>query len=154
MEGIWSWLSLQKLSDQLLKGQADGRHSALDGKQIQRKSVPSGVYMPMYHIVSVDPFNSVLGQARNAWWVVCFCQFLWVVRRLNVWLLNCIVGIMLGKENYIRSTHILTLNSKQRKITKATIGNLNMRGQMGKDSFIRLRLDCTGCHSCWYDKYP
>ena len=51
------------------------------------------------------------------------------------------VGIMLGKENKMRSTHILTLNSKHRKDTKATIGNLNMRGQMGKDSFNRLRLD-------------
>ena len=72
-------LSLQKLGDQLLEGQAYGSHSALDGKQIQRKSVPSGVYMPMYHIVSADHFNVVLGQARNGW-VVCFCQFLWVVR--------------------------------------------------------------------------
>ena len=152
MEGIWSGLSLQKLGDQLLEGQAYGRHSALGGKQIQRKSVPSGVYMPMYHIVSVDQFNGVLGQARNGWWVVCFCQFLWVVRWLNVWLLNCIVGIMLGKENYIKSTHILTLNSKHGMITKATIGNLNMRGQMGKDSHNRLKLDCTGCHSCCYEE--
>ena len=56
--------------------------------------------------------NGILGQARNAWWVVCFCQFLWVDRWLNVWLLNCIVGIMLGKENYIRSTDILTWKSK------------------------------------------
>ena len=152
MEGIWSELSLQKLGDQLLEGQAYGRNSASGGKQIQRKSVPSGVYMPMYHIVSVDQFNSVLGQARNAWWVVCFCQFLWVVRWLNVWLLNCIVGIMLGKENYIKSTHILTLNSKHGMITKATIGNLNMRGQMGKDSHNRLKLDCTGCHSCCYEE--
>ena len=46
---------------------------------------------------------------------------------------------MLGKENYIKSTHILTLNSKHGMITKATIGNLNMRGQLGKDSFNRLR---------------
>ena len=45
-------LSLQKLGDQLLEGQAYGSHSALDGKQIQRKSVLSGVYMSMYHIVS------------------------------------------------------------------------------------------------------
>ena len=37
MEGIWSGLSLQNLGDQLLEGQAYGRHSALDGKQIQRK---------------------------------------------------------------------------------------------------------------------
>ena len=57
-------LSLQKLGDQLLEGQAYGSHSALDGKQIQRKSVPSGVYMPMYHIVSADHFNVVLGQAK------------------------------------------------------------------------------------------
>ena len=68
--------------------------------------------MPMYHIFSVDQFNVVLGQAWNVGWVVCFCQFLWVVRRLNVWLLNCIVGIMLGKENYITSTDILTWKSK------------------------------------------
>ena len=54
MEGIWSGLSLQKLADQLLEAQAYGRYSALDGKQIQRKSVPSGVYMPMYPIVSAD----------------------------------------------------------------------------------------------------
>ena len=33
MEGIWSGLSLQNLDDQLLEGQAYGRHSALDGKQ-------------------------------------------------------------------------------------------------------------------------
>ena len=52
MEGIWSGLSLQKLGDYLLEGQAYGRHSALDGKQIRRKSVSSGVYMTMYHIVS------------------------------------------------------------------------------------------------------
>ena len=152
MEGIWSGLSLQNLGDHLLEGQAYGRHSALGGKQIQRKCVSSGVYMPMYHIVSVDQFNGVLGQARNAWLVVWFCQFLCVVRWLNVWLLNCMVEIMLGKENSIRSTHILTLNSKHRMITKATIGNLNMRGQMGKDSLNRLRLDCTGCHSCCYEK--
>ena len=54
----------------------------------------------------------------------------------------------------MRSTHISTLNSKHRKVTKATIGNLNMRGQMGTVSFNRLRLDCTGCHSCCYDKKP
>ena len=59
---------------------------------------------------------------------------------------------MLGKENYIKSTHILTLNSKHGMITKATIGNLNMKGQMGKDSFNRLRLDFTGGHFCYYDK--
>ena len=64
MEGIWSRLSLQKLGDQLLEGQAYGRHSALDGKQIQRKNVPSVVYMPMYHIVSADHFSVVLGQAK------------------------------------------------------------------------------------------
>ena len=66
MEGIWSRLSLQKLGDQLLEGQAYGRHSALDGKQIQRKNVPSEVYMPMYHIVSADQLNGVWGQARTA----------------------------------------------------------------------------------------
>ena len=108
VEGIWSGLSLQKLGDQLLEGQAYDWHSALDGKQIQRKSVPSGVYMAMYHIVSADHFNDVFGKATNAWWVVCFCQFLWVVRWLNVWLLNCqveclelclMVGIMLWKAN-------------------------------------------------------
>ena len=66
VEGIWSGLSLQKLGDQLLEGQAYDRHSALDEKQIQRKRVPSGVYMPMYYIVSADHFNGVLGQARNA----------------------------------------------------------------------------------------
>ena len=66
MEGIWSELSLQKLGDQLLEGQAYGRHSASGEKQIQRKSVPSGVYMAMYHIVSVDQFNGVFEQASNA----------------------------------------------------------------------------------------
>ena len=152
MEGIWSGLSLQKLDDQLLEVQAYGRHSALGEKQIQWKSVPSAVHMPMYRIVSADHFNGVLGQARNAWWMVGFCQFLWVVRWLNIWLLNSMVGIMLGKENWMRSRHTLTLNSKHRKVTKATIGNLNMRGQMGTVSFNRLRLDCTGCHSCCYDK--
>ena len=95
----------------------------------------------MYYIVSADHFNGVLGQARNAWWMVGFCQFLWVVRWLNIWLLNSMVGIMVGKENWMRSRHTLTLNSKHRKVTKATIGNLNMKGQMGKDSFNRLRLD-------------
>ena len=64
VEGIWSGLSLQKLGDQLLEGQAYGRRYALDGKQIQRKSVPSGVYMPMYHIVSADHFNGILGQTK------------------------------------------------------------------------------------------
>ena len=54
----------------------------------------------------------------------------------------------------MRSTHISTLNSKHRKVTKATVGNLTMRGQMGKDSPNRLRLDCTGCHSCCSDKKP
>ena len=152
MEGIWSGLSLQNLGDQLLQGQAYGRHSALDGKQIQRKRAPFGVYMPMYYIVSADHFNGVLGQARNAWWVVCFCRFLWVARWLNVWLLNCMVGIRLGKENSIRSTYISTLNSKERKITMATTGKLNMRGQMGQDSLNRLSLDCKGSHSCCYDK--
>ena len=29
-----------------------------------------------------------------------------------------------------------------------------MRGQTGTVSFNRLRLDCTGCHSCCYDKKP
>ena len=66
VEGIWNGLSLQKLGDQLLDDQAYGRHSTLDGKQIQRKHVPSGVYMPIYYIVSADHFNGVLGQARNA----------------------------------------------------------------------------------------
>ena len=51
------WAESEKLGDQLLEGQAYGRHSALGGKQIQRKSVPSGVYMPMYHIVSGDHFS-------------------------------------------------------------------------------------------------
>ena len=66
VEGIWSGISLQKPGDQLLEGLPRDRHSALGGKQIQRKSVPSGVYMPMYHIVSVDQFNDILGQERNA----------------------------------------------------------------------------------------
>ena len=52
----------------------------------------------------------------------------------------------------MKSTHISSLNNKHRKVIKATIGNLNMRGQMGKDSFNRLRLNCTVCHSCCYDK--
>ena len=34
VEGIWSGLSLQKLCEQLLEGQAYAWHSALDGKQI------------------------------------------------------------------------------------------------------------------------
>ena len=59
---------------------------------------------------------------------------------------------MLGKENEINSTHVWLLNSKHSKVSKATVGNLNMRGQTGKVSFNRLRLDCTGCHSCCYDK--
>ena len=66
MEGIWSGLSLQNLGDQLLDGQDYGRHSTLDGKQIQRKRAPFGVYMPMYYIVSSVHFNGVLWQARNA----------------------------------------------------------------------------------------
>ena len=64
MEGIWSGLSLQNLGDQLLEGQAYGRHSALDGKQIQRKRAPFGVYMPMYYIVSADHFNG-LGASKK-----------------------------------------------------------------------------------------
>ena len=66
MKRIGGGLSLQKLGDQLLEGETFGRHSALDGKQIQRKSVPSGVYMAMYHIVSADHFNGVFGKATNA----------------------------------------------------------------------------------------
>ena len=60
------WAESKKLGDHLLEGQAYGRHSALGGKQIQRKRVPSGVYMPMYYIVSSVHFNGVLWQARNA----------------------------------------------------------------------------------------
>ena len=52
---------------------------------------------------------------------------------------------MLGKENYIKSTHVGLLNSKHSKVSKATAGNLNMKGQMGTVSFNRLSLDCTGC---------
>ena len=37
VEGIWSGLCLQKPGDQLLEGQSYGRHSALGGKQIQKK---------------------------------------------------------------------------------------------------------------------
>ena len=55
------------------------------------------------------------------------------------------VQIMLGKENKMRPTHISPLNSKHSKVSKATAGNLNMKGQMGKVSFSRLSLDCTGC---------
>ena len=154
MEGIWSGLSLQKLCDQLLECQAYDWHSALDGKQIQRKSVPSGVYMQMYHTVSADHFNDVLGQARNAWWVIFFCQFLWIVGWLNVWLLHCIAEIMLGEEKLDEVQLILSLDNKHRKVTNANIGNLNMKGQMGKDSFNRLRLDFTGGHFCYYDKSP
>ena len=29
-----------------------------------------------------------------------------------------------------------------------------MRGQIGTVSFNKLRLDCTGCHSCCYEKKP
>lgn len=66
MEKTWSGLSLQKSGDQLLDDQAHGRHSALGGKQIQRKSLPSGVYMPMYEVVVADHLNGILRQARNA----------------------------------------------------------------------------------------
>ena len=66
MEEIWSGLSLQKLGDQLLEGQDYCRHSALGRKQIHRKSVPSGVYMPMYEVVVADHLNGILRQARNA----------------------------------------------------------------------------------------
>ena len=57
---------------------------------------------------------------------------------------------MLGEEKLDEVQLILSLDNKHRKVTNANIGNLNMKGQMGKDSFNRLRLDCTGCHS--YDK--
>ena len=57
-------MSLQKLSDQLLKGQADGRHSALDGKHSTEKHVPSRVYMSMCYIVSADHFNG-LGASKK-----------------------------------------------------------------------------------------
>ena len=151
MEGIWSGLSLQKLCDQLLECQAYDWHSALDGKQIQRKKCPFwSVHANVSHCFSRS-LQFCLWHARNTW-VLYFCQFLWVVRWLNVWLLHCMVGIMLGKENYIKSTRIWSLNSKHRKVTKATVGNLNMKGQMGKDSFNRLRLGYTGSHSCCYDK--
>ena len=62
------------------EGQAHGRHSALGGKRIERKRVPSRVYMTMYPIVVANHFNIVLYYVRNARWVICFCQFLWVVR--------------------------------------------------------------------------
>ena len=64
MEGIWSGLSLQKLGDQLLEGQAYGRHSALDGKHSTEKHVPSRVYMSMCYIVSADHFNG-LGASKK-----------------------------------------------------------------------------------------
>ena len=80
MEETWSGLSLQKPGDQLLDDQAHGRYSALGGKQIQRKSLPSEMYMPMYEVVAADHLNGILRQARNARWVVCFGQFLCTVR--------------------------------------------------------------------------
>ena len=58
---------------------------------------------------------------------------------------------MLGEEKLDEVQLILSLDNKHRKVTNANIGNLNMKGQMGKDSFNRLRLDCTGSHSCCYD---
>ena len=60
VEGIWSGLSLQKPGDQMLEGQARGRHSALGGKRIERKSVPSTEYMPMYQTVAAEHINIVL----------------------------------------------------------------------------------------------
>ena len=62
----WGGLNLQKPGDQLLDGQAHGRHSALGGKGVQRKSLPSGVYLLMYEVVAADHFNGVLRQVRNA----------------------------------------------------------------------------------------
>ena len=60
VEGIWSGLSVQKPGDQMLEGQARGRHSAQGGKRIQRKSVPYRVYMPIYQIAVAEHFNIVL----------------------------------------------------------------------------------------------
>ena len=54
----------------------------------------------------------------------------------------------------MRSAHISSFNCKHKKVSKATVGNFNMRGQMGTVSFNRLRLDCTGCNSSCYDKQP
>ena len=59
---------------------------------------------------------------------------------------------MLGEEKLDEVQLILSLDNKHRKVTNANIGNLNMKGQMGKDSFNRLRLDFTGGHFCYYDK--
>ena len=38
------------------------------------------------------------------------------------------------------------------KVSKTTVGNFKIRGQMGTVSFNRLRLDYTACPSCFYDK--
>ena len=46
---------------------------------------------------------------------------------------------MLGEEKLDEVQLILSLDNKHRKVTNANIGNLNMKGQMGKDSFNRLR---------------
>ena len=43
VEWIWSLMSLQISSDQLLQGEACGRHSALGGKRIQKKC-------PFWHV--------------------------------------------------------------------------------------------------------
>ena len=60
VEGIWSGISLQKPGDQLLEGLPRDRHSALGGKQIERKSVLSTEYMPMYQTVAAEHINIVL----------------------------------------------------------------------------------------------
>ena len=79
VEGIWIGLSLQNQVTSCWRV----RHVVNILHQVEnesRKSVPYGVYIPVYHIVSADHFSAVVGQARNAQWFVHFCQFLWVVR--------------------------------------------------------------------------
>ena len=45
-------------------------------------------------------------------------------------------------ERKLDEVHIYFIIKQQsEEVTKATVGNLNMKGQMGKDSFNRLRLD-------------
>ena len=52
VEGIWSGINLKKPGDQLLKDEACGRHSALDGKLIQKKCPFWRVHANLSHCFS------------------------------------------------------------------------------------------------------
>ena len=62
VEGRWSGLSLQKPGDQLLQGEACGRHSALGGKWIQKKCPFWKQYITLFQQIT-----SMLFAASKKW---------------------------------------------------------------------------------------